>query len=103
MAERFGFYEIAEVDKKAMERNLKGCTKKDWCLTCAASWSESVIYKRVRDNIKVLEEVLTTSLEGKIWLERGAANWKEVAKIAGSSWQEKKQRKSHWQRLEDRC
>ena len=38
----------------------------------------------MRDNIKVLEEVLTTSLEGKFRLEQGATNWKEVAKIAGN-------------------
>ena len=27
MAERFGFYEIAEVNKETMECSLKGCTK----------------------------------------------------------------------------
>ena len=54
-------------------------------LLSTPQWSEREIYKAVRDNIKVLEEVLTTNLEGKFWLEQGATNWKEVAKIAGSS------------------
>ena len=100
---RFGFYEIAEEDNEAMECNLQGCPNKNGCLTCAAAWCEREIYKAVRDNLKVLEEVLTTNLEGKFRLEQGATNWKEVAKIAGIFWHEKKKPERHWQRWENRC
>ena len=80
MAVRFGYFELGEEDKEAMECNLGGsCTKKNECLTCAAAWSERDIYKPVRENIKVLEELLPTRLEGKVKLEQGATNWKEVA------------------------